>query len=151
MITFESFGEGVMNPIVQERMKQAREDWRTTDAMTVRSYSYSLNTLRITFDSATLEILANGPTVDWRLNNLPLPSLEACGNPCLLIHTEYEDKQEFFDRDAVLCHILGMRIRFAPSQTELYLIWKPNHEISLNSLPLADQTECLLHYAGPYA
>src|SRR6516162_5397665 len=56
MITFESFGEGVMNPIVQERMKQAREDWRTTDAMTVRSYSYSLNTLRITFDSATLEI-----------------------------------------------------------------------------------------------
>lgn len=151
LTTFDSFSAGVRSPITQNRMRQARQDWAITDKMKVCSYSYSLDTLYIILDSARLEIIASGHTVNWRVhtNNIILPMLEICSNPCLLIHIDFDYKQEFFDRDTVLTQIMGQHIRYAPSPDELYLLWKSNHEICFNSLPLAEGGYFLHYYCVP--
>lgn len=146
--TFTSFREGVDNRDASARTTKAKHEWVVTDKMTVQSYAFSQDLLHIYFDDATLEIRANGPAVAWAIRaGSSSHSLSLCANPCLLIHTQQENRQELFDRHAVLCNIIGMHIRYAPCSTGLYLLWQPDHEIGLFSLPLVDQVGWLLHYS----
>ena len=144
--TFSSFGEGLADPATQVRMRQARQDWRVTDQMRVQSYSCSSTTLRVSFESVTLDIVANSPTVNWQLCGVLPPLAERCDVPSIVIHADYGFRRQVFNRDTVLRQIIGQRIRYAPSANELYLIWKPNHEIAIFSLPLAEQYGWLLYF-----
>jgi hypothetical protein len=149
LAVFDSFCDGIGSQLLQIRTRKAKQGWQVTDEMTVRSYSYSLNALRIVFDTATLDIVGNRAAVEWELQHFALPPLVYCTNPCCLVHVDFDEKRELFDRDQVLSQIVGLRIRYSPSHNGLYLIWKPNHEISLNCLPLEEREEYLLHYTGP--
>src|SRR5262245_15349076 len=73
LITFGSFQQGLKDPVLRTRTKRAQEDWKVTDDMTVLSYSYSLDTLRIIFDDATLDVVAAGPKVEWSVRTYRLP------------------------------------------------------------------------------
>lgn len=148
--TFDSFEGGVRSTGLQARLAHAKQDWQVTDKMVVRSYSYSVDSIRIIFEEATVDIVAKGGTVDWTVHRFSLPALGSCVNPLSLVHVDGADQRELFDRDVVLRHIVGFRIRYSPSSHGLYLIWKPNHEIGIESLPLVDQEGDLLYCAGPF-
>jgi hypothetical protein len=143
--SFSAFGNEMAQPAMRERMRRAREDWQVTDHMSVQSYSCTNNTVQIVFESVILEIMADSPTVTWRLRDTCVPLAKSKG-PSILIHTDRGDKRQVFDRDAVLKRIIGERIRYAPSTNELYLVWKPNHEIGFYSLQLKKQDSWLLYF-----
>jgi hypothetical protein len=143
--TVSSFGEGYDHVDARTRTAKAKRDWVVTDAMTVQSYAFSRDVLHIHFDDATLEIRANGPTVSWDVRGGYSPP-SSCANLSLLIHTQYDNRQELFDRHGVLRNIIGKHIRYAPDLTGLYLLWQPEQEIGIHSLPLVDQVGWLLHY-----
>src|SRR5262249_52112961 len=126
---------------------KAKQDWVITDEMKVQSYAFSRDLLHIVFDGATLEIRANGLAVSWDVLHSPSSPLVPCGHRCMLVHTEYDNRPELFDRQAVLNPIVGKRIRYAPCSTGLYLLCQEEQEIGLFSLPLVDVMGWLLHYS----
>jgi hypothetical protein len=146
LITFGSFSGATKDLSTQVRRKQARQEWLTTDEMRVKSYSYSVDTLRIHFGPVTLEIMADGPTVNWCLSGSIAPMERMNDGRCLLIRAQEEFSQCVFDRDAELKGIVGQRIRHAPSANELYLVWKPGNELGIISVPLTDRSGYLLEY-----
>src|SRR5690242_3461859 len=102
LTTLPSFTEGAMDSDTQARMRSARRDWSVTDGMRVRSYSCSVDKLRLDFGSVTLEIVADGPTVNWRVSELLPPLAEKCDGSCLLLHADDGLRREIFDKNAVL-------------------------------------------------
>ena len=146
--TFASFREAVDNVDTRSRTAKARQQWALTDGMRVQSYAFTLDLLHIRFDDATLEIRASGSVVSWDvLRGFPSTPLPPCPNPCVLIHAEQQDRRELFDRDAVLRNIVGKHIRYAPCATGLYILWHPEKEIGILSLPLVDQVGWILSYS----
>jgi len=143
--SFDSFEEGARDTSTQARMKQAKREWEVTDKLSVLDYSYWANTLRLHLGPLTLEIIADGPVVKWHLSN-SLPALGKSEPPYILVQPDYGNREQVFDRDAVLAPIIGQNIRPAPSANEVYLLWKHDHEIGTYSLPLLNENGWLLYY-----
>ncbi|HEY1064758.1 MAG TPA: hypothetical protein VGE52_01550 [Pirellulales bacterium] len=150
LTAYGSFEHAVADPGTGARKTLARREWAATDPFTVKSYSYSLDRLLINFGSLTLEVWATSPVVEWKLSGLPPTLFAGCPNPCVIIERAYNDAEVFFDRDAVLSHILGKRVRHSPSTNAVYLLLPPHSEIPIVSMPLTETEGFVLFYSGPH-
>src|SRR3954447_24701716 len=105
LVTYGSFREAVTNGATRVRHEKAKREWPILGASIVRAYSYSLNTARICFDTVSLDIIADGPVVNWALTKPDSQLADNCVNPCTLVHADDGNKKTLFDRKAVLNRI----------------------------------------------
>jgi hypothetical protein len=144
---YGSLSDAVNNEATRSRTTQARQDWKMLGDSVVKGHSYSLHAVLLSFESASLEILAGGPVVEWRLREPNLLLINSCSNPSRLVKSYQSNRESLFDRDAILRPIMGKKVRHAPDSTGVFLVWKPDYEIYFSS-HYSDNAKCWLLLYG---